>query len=211
MWFGELVSMWCVSPAQTGAKAFKAWEMLYYTSFVSHWCCCNIVVRYLVVSAAILSPSLSVKPCSASVPVSFSGTRANSPTLFCQCRGEKAALCSRLSSPCSFLFVLSVHTLKKLSTWQAVRGEPERSKKPIGTLSSAFNTVPNSLDCELHREGIEIWWWRALVSIKLKCLTRSDYCADARWVYTRLRACAFTGKVIAQQFIILWLSPGVDS
>lgn len=62
-------------------------------------------------------------------------------------------------------------------------GTPARKawKKALGrikgleTLSAMFSTVPNTLVCELHIEGTEISWWRALVCIKLKCITRSDY------------------------------------
>lgn len=40
------------------------------------------------------------------------------------------------------------------------------------------------------------WWWRALVSLKLKCVARSDYAVWMLWVYPRLTAQAFSGEVI---------------
>lgn len=57
------------------------------------------------------------------------------------------------------------------------------------------------------------WWWRALVSIKLKCVTRSDYAVWMLWVYPRLTAQAFSrgGNKEMQQLISLWLSISANS
>lgn len=54
------------------------------------------------------------------------------------------------------------------------------------------------------------WWWRALVSVKLKCVTRSDYIVLMLWVYPRLTAQAFSREMI-KKCSSLWLSISVSS
>lgn len=75
-----------------------------------------------------------------------------------------------------------------------------------------FNTLSHGLvwvTCRGNWNG----WWRALVSVKLKCVTRSDYVVLMLGVYPRLTAQAFSrvGNKEMQQLFSLWLSIGVGS